>query len=330
VSIYTKVAFGCVLLGLSVFCESCMPTVPESGLTESKTYKRGLNMKVNFTSRSYLIHVPKDYEEELPLPLVVVLHGAFSTAREIERQSGFSALADLHKFLVAYPNAAYGILGLLQHWNAGHCCGKAASDNLDDVGFLDAVIEDVQAQFCLDRDRIYMIGFSNGGMMAFRYAAERSGRIAAAGAIAASIGGKASEGDSIWIIPEPEHVVPIIYFHGKNDLHVPYAGGRSPKKGGEREYVSVARSIEFWVIRNRCLKPKRTTMECSGMVRKDSWVDKQDRNDVVLYSIQDWGHKWPGRYFTDGLDENNSLKGFDAGEMIWEFFRRYRRRSQDT
>ena len=321
-----KVAFGCLLLGLAVFCKSCIPAVPESGLIESKTYKRQLNIKVAFTSRSYLIHVPKDYEEEMALPLVVVLHGAFSTAREIERQSGFSALGDRHRFLVAYPNAAYGILGLLQHWNAGHCCGKAASNNLDDVGFLDAVIEDVQARFSIDRARIHIVGFSNGGMMAFRYASERSGRIAAAGVVAASIGGKASAKDSLWIIPGPEEPVPIICFHGGNDLHVPYEGGRSPKKGGKRKYLSVAQSIEFWVISNRCVKTRNTIMECGGRVRKDSWHDEQNRNAVVLYSIQDWGHKWPGRYFTDDLDESDVLKGFDAGEMIWEFFENHRKR----
>ena len=91
----------------------------------------------------------------------------------MEKFSGFSALADREKFLVLYPDGM-GLFGYLQHWNAGHCCGKAAKDKVDDVGFIAAAIEDVCDHLRVDRSRIYMLGFSNGGMMAYRFAAEKT------------------------------------------------------------------------------------------------------------------------------------------------------------
>jgi len=75
----------------------------------------------------------------------LALHGAFGTAGTMERQSGFSELADREGFVVAYPNGI-GLFGHLQHWNAGHCCGRAEMDRVDDVGFLRYVIRDVSSR----------------------------------------------------------------------------------------------------------------------------------------------------------------------------------------
>ncbi|MEJ2544517.1 MAG: PHB depolymerase family esterase, partial [Calditrichaceae bacterium] len=148
----------------------CMATLPRNVIPDSGTYKRELNISVAGQNRSYLLHVPENFNQQMSVPLVIVLHGAFSTAGQIEEQSGFSDLADHEGFLVTYPNGAFGLFGFFQHWNAGHCCGKAQSDNIDDVGFLVDVIKDIQQQFNVDSSRIYMVGFSNGGMLTYRFA----------------------------------------------------------------------------------------------------------------------------------------------------------------
>lgn len=141
--------------------------------------------------RDYRVHVPVGYDGRTPLPMVIVIHGAFDTARGMEKFSGFSDLADIERFIVLYPNGI-GILGLLQHWNAGHCCGKAAADGIDDVGYLAAAIKDAGKRLAVDRRRIFMVGFSNGGMMAYRFAAERGRMLAGVACLAASMGGRAS------------------------------------------------------------------------------------------------------------------------------------------
>lgn len=189
------------------------------------------------------------------------------------------------------------------------------------IDFLDFVIADVAERFNIDRKRIYVVGFSNGGMLAYRFAAERSEVVAAIATIGASIGGRASEHDAVWIIPRPSRPVPLISFHGTQDLHVPYGGGRSPLKRSTREYFSVRQSMEFWIQHNQLMKTPVTEKLYHGTITRDTWTANFDGSSpLILYTIESWEHKWPGRYFTDKLENNNPLKGFDAAEIIWQFF----------
>ncbi len=304
----------------------CVTRLPVEGVPRLGTYKKKVDLKVGFLRRSYLVHVPTEYDHSKAYPLVVVIHGAFSTAGEIETHSGFSALADREGFIVLYPNCI-GLFGFLQHWNSGHCCGKAMHDNVDDVGFLTTVIEDVCGRFNVDRDRVYMVGNSNGGMLTYRFAAERSGMVAAIAPVAATIGGKPQEDKPEWRIQQPTMPMPVIAFHGRTDKQLVYEGGRSKRKRGTITWISVAESIAFWVKNNgidRQLVPERLRQ---GRVLREAWSGGENAPDVVLYTIEQWGHVWPGHYFTDRLAASDALKGFDAAAIMWEFFKRYRRQN---
>lgn len=307
------------------FCWQCTATLPKEVIPETGTYEQKLDLTVAGQKRSYLLHIPEKYNENIELPLVIVLHGAFSTAAQIEEQSGFSNLADREGFLVTYPNGAFGLFGFFQHWNAGHCCGKAQSDNIDDVGFLVDVIIDIGIRFNIDSSRIYMVGFSNGGMLTYRFAAEQTGLLAAAAPMAASLGGRASSSDSMWIAAKPKAKLPLIIFHAEDDPNVPYAGGVSPQKGGEREYVSVEKSIELWIANNGCAIQSKNERLYQNQVIHKTWSDSTAGNNVELYLIKEWGHIWPGKHFSTMLDKSNTLYGFDAAEIIWEFFKKYNR-----
>ena len=311
---------------LSLFQAGCATSLPKDHVEGGKTYKNAVDLRINGFRRTYLVHIPSGYKPETPLPLVVVIHGAFDTADGMEKFTRFSQLADREGFMVLYPNGM-GILGFLQHWNAGHCCGKAADDHVDDVGFVAATIADVYGRFKVDRDRIYMVGFSNGGMLTYRFAAERGDLLAAAAPMAASIGGRPSADLPEWRIPEPVRPIPIIVFHGLSDDDVSYEGGVSRHRGGTRSYWSVEKSVQFWVTRNGC-SPQVVSKDLNaGSVLLTSWVDCKDNAEVVLYLIRDWGHVWPGNYFMAALAEGDSLKNFDAAEIIWDFFKSHRRQS---
>lgn len=99
------------------------------------THKVLVDQRVSGVRRSYFVHVPAGSDGTTPLPVVLALHGAFSTARKFKRESGLSRLADREGFLVVYPQGI-GLGDLFRHWNSGHCCGKARKMNLDDVGFV--------------------------------------------------------------------------------------------------------------------------------------------------------------------------------------------------
>lgn len=275
--------------------------------------------------RFYRLHVPAGYDRRVKTPLVVVLHGAFSTPRQVERESGFSELAAREGFLVAYPAGAYGLFGLFRHWNAGHCCGKAAADGVDDVGFLLRVIRDIGRTCNVDPARVYLAGFSNGGMLTYRFAAERTSVLAAAAPLAASPGGRASSDRPPWMTPMPQAPLPLIVFHARDDDSVPFEGGTSPRKGGEQEYVSVAEAAAFWVSNNGCLEEPVVESARQGRVTKKTWSDPRGGNDVVLYELEEWGHTWPGKHFTGRLDPGHPLRGFHAAEIIWEFFKKHAR-----
>lgn len=312
------------LLTLCLLAAGCMPALPQGTEVGPKTYKNSVNIEINGFRRTYLVHVPPGYGPDSPLPLVVVIHGAFDTAEGMEQASGFSRLADRERFIVLYPNGM-GILGLLQHWNAGHCCGKAADDRVDDVGFIVATIEDVCSRLRVDRERIYLVGFSNGGMLAYRFAAERGDLLAAVAPMAASIAGRASEDKPEWRIPEPVQPLSLIIMHGMLDDDIPYEGGISRYRGGPRTYWSVERSVDFWVTRNGCNAPPAAQSLYQGKVVLKSWTDCANSTEVTLYLISEWGHLWPGSTFTAALPPNDPLRSFDAADILWNFFKSHKR-----
>lgn len=319
----TVTALICMMLIL--LFSSCTASLPKNTPEGPKTYKNKMDIRIMGARRTYLVHVPPNYSPKKPLPLVVVIHGAFDTAAGMEKYSTFSDLADRERFIVMYPNGM-GIFGLFQHWNAGHCCGKAANDDVDDVGFIADAIDDVRARLQIDPNRIYMVGFSNGGMLAYRFAAERGDILAAVAPLAASIGGRPSEDAPQWRIPDPVKPLSVITIHGMADDDIVYEGGVSLHRGGTRTFWSVNESIDFWVRHNGCHPNAAATELNHGHVRIHTWGACSNDTEVVLYLMENWGHVWPGRYFTAELEEEDPLKDFDAAEVIWNFFKSHTRK----
>jgi polyhydroxybutyrate depolymerase len=307
---------------------SCRPMLPDQNTAGGTTYKAKVDLRIRGFRRSYLIHLPEGYDPSRPMPLVVVIHGAFDTAEGMETFSGFSDLADKEAFIVAYPNG-FGLLGFLQHWNAGHCCGKAAADDLDDVGFLEAVIEDTCDRLSVDRTRIYMTGFSNGGMMTYRFAAEKGARLAAIAPLAAAAGGRPDENQPQWSSPVPRSPLPVLTIHGLSDSHVPFEGGMSPETKGSRTYWSVEKSLSVWINSNHCAENPTIHDERNGNVLVTRWLDCDHHSDVALYALKGWDHRWPGLFFTADLPSDHPLQGFDAAQIIWNFFKNHHRSTLD-
>jgi len=289
-----------------------------------KSIRQKMKMRAGGFRRSYRVHVPAGYDPLQQYPLVVVLHGAFSTGKEMEKHSGFSGLADREGFLVLYPNGIT-LFGLLQHWNAGHCCGKAAADNVDDVGYLKAAIREVSERLSVDPARIYMTRFSNGGMMTHRFGAEQAGMLAAIAPLAGSTGGSAGPGAPFWQIPEPNVPLPVVIMHGQADEQVPYRGGGAEGRETGRQFVSVQGSADFWARANGCHHPPEEMQLHGGTVRLTVWRGCRNGAEVRLYAWKDWGHAWPGPPFTDDLDPDDPFRDFHTAETVWEFFKTRRR-----
>jgi len=313
---------GALLIAALAGC-AAGPALPSTGAAPG-TWRVNVGVQQNGAARSYLLHVPARYEAGRAYPLVVVVHGAFSTAREMEQWTRWSALADREGFLVAYPEGGWGILGFLQHWNAGHCCGKAAEENEDDVGFVALVVADAARRAKINAARVYITGFSNGGMLTYRAIAERTGLFAAAAPLAATHGGRASASAPLWVTPQPQGALPVLVMHGLADGNVPFAGGRSPNKGGEREYLPAMDAVTFWVRANGLGPDPIVEQLRGGVVTRSTWsLPSAGGSEVVLYTIAGWDHRWPGGVVTAALPQSDPLAGFDATAIIWDFFSRH-------
>jgi polyhydroxybutyrate depolymerase len=284
-------------------------TAPSAG-TVSHT------LTVAGTKRSYEIHVPPGTGTS-PRPLVVELHGGGGNAGAIERQTGFFDLADEKGFLVAAPNGTGRRADRLLTWNAGWCCGQASQNDVDDVGFVAAMLDDIAAHYPLDVDRVYVTGFSNGAMMTYRVGCALADRIAA---IAPVSGALDDDGCA------PSRPVPVLAIHGTADQNVPYDGGvgtaqenRFPSERGRADR-SVADSVGFWVSHDGC--PAIPAQRRDGTVIQATYGPCADGSEVVLDSIGGGGHAWPGgRKGRPAADA--PATGLDATAAIWDFFARH-------
>ncbi|MDJ0788679.1 MAG: alpha/beta fold hydrolase [Myxococcota bacterium] len=271
----------------------CAGAPGPASLTDAGTKTVRLSEWAGLQPRSYRLHVPAGLTSS-PAPLVVALHGAFSSARIMEGRSGLNAAAERHGFVVAYPNGE-GLLGRIRHWNAGECCGPASFRGRDDVGFVGRVIDDVARRLPIDPERVYLTGFSNGGMLAWRFASEHPERVAAVAPVAAM---------AAVALPGDGAAVPLILFHGAADPVIPAD--------------DVEASLDSWARRNGCAPDPSEAHLREGLLRMRTWRSCASGGAVEAWELAGWGHRWPGPHFSDARVDG--LRGFDGAEILWRFF----------
>jgi polyhydroxybutyrate depolymerase len=252
-------------------------------------------LEVGGLSRTYRLFAPLSLDRSRPAPLVLMLHGVGNSAQSMVEATQFDRTADTAGFIVAYPE------GVNQTWNAGYCCLGGASSAPDDVAFLGRVIDDVQARHTVDPARVFAVGVSAGGMMAYRLGCELSGRVTGVGAVA---------GGMILDECRPTRPVSVIEIHGTADPLVPYEGGHTAGGATQPSPPTVA-LVERWAELNRCPMPSTTQTE--GPVRRATWGGCAEGSAVKLVTIEGGGHTW----FAPGLGTANGA--VDATAEIWAF-----------
>lgn len=298
---------------LSVLALFALSTAGHGADTEDEVHR----LDFGGLHRSYLVHLPAKATEG-PLPLVVALHGGGGTGASMARMSHFDPYSDHFGFIVVYPNgtdkerpvrAMLGKQGFLT-WDSGHCCGYAHDHDVDDVGFIRAVVADVEKQHPVDPKRIYATGISNGAMMSYRLACEASDLFAAVAPVAGIID-----------VPncKPTHQVSVLDFQGTADENVPINGGVGKKAFDKEDRPPVQQSIDFWAKQDGCsvrvqAKAKDLEMTDYGGCDAGTVVD--------YYVVQGGGHAWPGggqmAFFLDKPDP-----GVNATQSIWDFFEKH-------
>ncbi|MBN2181020.1 MAG: prolyl oligopeptidase family serine peptidase [Sedimentisphaerales bacterium] len=241
--------------------------------------------------RSYVIHVPNVMDPNVPMPLLIALHGAGSGGADFEELTGFSQLSNREGFIVVYPNStsARG-----RQWNAMWNWGQKP----DDSGFISTLIDVLMKQYSLDSQRIFVTGHSVGAFMAYRLANEYPEKISAVAVNGGLVGLKKLEAGS---------PVSIMHIHGKDDTKIPFTG--MP----QYSYPGVDEGLEWWIQRNGCISESETSRMNSNITIK-KWSSPHGVGDVMLYLIDGFGHDWP---------KVTNTAGIDVSTVMWEFFKNH-------
>ena len=252
-------------------------------------------------SRDYLLHEPSGYDGTTPLPLVINMHGFGSNASQQQFYSNMNPVADNENFFVVYPN------GVSNAWNVGFQ-GQDYINGVDDVGFINALIDTLMTNYAIDPTRIYSTGMSNGGFMSYRLACDLHNRIAAI----ASVTGSMTTAMATYCINPPPF--PILEIHGTEDPTVPY--------GGLGVFVNIDTVIKFWVNNNQCIDQAEITnlpdvvTTDGATITQYSWSNCDGSSRVMLLKVIDGGHTWPGAPLTIGV----TCMDINGSQAIWDFF----------
>ena len=270
-----------------------------------------INLPYEGLPRSYLIYVPRNYNPERPTPLILVFHGGLGNAERMPPLTGMNELAEEKSFIVVYPNGTGRDPQSERFtWNVGRCCGIAQRNNVDDVGFTRAIIDQVSRQFRIDANRIYATGISNGAMMTYRLACDLSDRISAIAPVAGTLMTERCN---------PVRPIPVIHFHGLADQHVPFEGGIGARSlAGVPPHRSVPDTIDWLRQHHQCQGQGRDTRIGDANIEQFSC---RRGGPIVLVTIDGGGHTWPGGQRSDRWGRNEySSSSISASREMWRFF----------
>lgn len=196
-------------------------------------------------SRPYEVHVPPGYAEDTPAPLLVVLHGYSFEGKVQSLYFGLERVTDPLGMLYVAPTGTTDDEGR-PYWNATDACCAPVGSDVDDSRYLRAVIDDIRADHNVDDRRIFVLGHSNGGFMAYRLACDHSRLIAGI----VSLSGAMSTDDAAC---DPSEPVSVLQIHGDADNVIRYGGGtRNDSDPSASPYPGAVESAAMWAAHNGC------------------------------------------------------------------------------
>jgi len=275
-----------ILILSFIFLLSFSPDYGHAGIGKGHVK---VKMQYNWEERPYIAYVPEGIRKKRKknASLFVVLHGGMGSSKHIAEISKFSKYAKEMNFVAVYPQ------GKFKNWNAGECCSNLLENKgspPDDVGYIKEVIKNASKRFNIDSNKIFVIGVSNGGMMAYRMGCEAADLIRGVGVVA---------GNMQFPDCKPSRPIDVLIIHAKDDKNTPYYGG-VPTKGIRSKLKRdvydkpIMETAVFWSENNNCesfsiatTRNDYSTYRCHG--KKDARVK------LILLDVG--GHTWYGGNF---------------------------------
>jgi polyhydroxybutyrate depolymerase len=266
------------------------------------------NFEYDGNKRFHMVYIPDSYSDTEKIPLVIYLHSYGWGAQKGMDYTQLNQVGDDFGFMIVYPSAR-------PNWNSG--IGDNPSwgtpDN-NDVGYIDTLLDTLNENYNIDEGRIYAVGLSNGGLMAYKLACQLSHRIAAI----ASVSGVLS--NSTLSDCDPLRAIPILQIHGTNDEWV-------PMNGGEVGWLSVEDTLNFWIQNNNCKDNDSIVLDDMDLtddstVEKISYTNCTNNSQIIYFKVIGGGHTWPSAG-PAGYPAGATNQDINAGIEIWDFFKDY-------
>lgn len=266
-------------------------------------------LKFEGSQRTFVVYSPSSLAKE-KLPLMIVIHGGTGNAHHSARTMGMNDVAEKNNFIVAYPDGTGTALGADRRvWNAGNCCAIAQRKNINDVKFIKEMIENIEKNYPIDENRIYVTGESNGAMLTYRLVCELPDVFAAAVPVSGTL-----MLDSC----KAGQKIALLDVHGTDDQNVPYQGGKG--KGLSRAtYRSIPESIQIITGLRKCQPPIQKTL-ANGDVEANYTCEQGA--PIRTYLIKGGAHAWP---LSSGPGKNST---FSAPDEIWKFVQKFSKSSK--
>jgi polyhydroxybutyrate depolymerase len=226
-----------LVLPMLAACESASGGDPAPG---TPTATPGATVTVNLGDRPFRVYVPRSYDSATKAPMVVLLHGYQSSAAQHEDYFKLAAESERRGFLYVMPEGTTDRQGK-KFWNATEACCDFFGTGVDDSAYLSRVIDTVKQSYSVDSRRVYLVGHSNGGFMAYRMACEHANQITAI----VSLAGMAT--DDLGQC-RPQRPVSVLHIHGTADPTIKYDGGIN----GGHPYPSVETTAARWRQHDGC------------------------------------------------------------------------------
>jgi polyhydroxybutyrate depolymerase len=271
--------------------------------------------------RKYTVHTPTGFTNTTPVSLVLMLHGGGGTMANAQGFTNLNSVSNTNGFLVVYPQG-YGIIisgGF--SWADGR--GTSADiAGIDDLGFINKLLDTLIANYTIDTNKIYICGFSNGGFMTQRFACQLNQRYAAM----ASLGSIMDT--TLFASCNPTRPIPMLFMLGTSDPFVPCNGGPMIGSGSVTPIVGMDTLLNFWKTNNNCLAsispinlPDIDPTDTST-VTVFSFTNCSCNSDILFYRINGGGHTWPGVEIPSyEIVAGQTNEDIQASVELWNFFK---------
>ena len=280
-------------------------------------------------TRRYALYVPDFGNDANNHPLLLSLHGGGGNALIQAATSRLIEVARVQKNYIAFLEGS----GTIQTFNAGACCGYAQTNQVDDVAYVRAVLDDAEGRDRIDNGKIYSTGFSNGGMMSHRLACAVADRISGIAAVSGA-SGQYDLNHVQYYACNPARPIPILHIHATNDRNYPYGGGTGDGLSATA-YYPVDSTIADWRARNNVTaeasveivtptttcyhyaKPANTSLPSARVTLcKLNPVDVFDPVNEIVFG---GGHSWPGGSRSPSAKSDVPVTDFNASTYLWHF-----------